>query len=265
MSRNQGSNSGWVGALSFASAKIVQIVRVTGRLVARVLLVAAPFLIVAGLTYIKLLTEYDINYYLTERPPEFMLALGIGGLIAVTLSVIMLRLVTNWFFALPLVLFGEVDASEALSASRDKATGHRLTILKWIVGWFLLGLILSLITTQIIIWMGNALMPYAAGSIELLMVVIGITLILGAVTNLIINLLSTTAFAAILLNLYRNLVDSQVTDHLPKVDTALVEDSLPLFGNFRLTAKRLVGLGILGTLLAAGVGYFTLRFCKVRG
>ena len=75
---------GIVGALKFASANAWSVIRVTARLIALTLLTIAPFLAVAGLVYFSLLAEYDINYYLTEKPPAFLVAVGIGGVIVVS-------------------------------------------------------------------------------------------------------------------------------------------------------------------------------------
>ena len=44
------------------------------RLLARVLLIAAPFVLVGLLVARHYLTEFDINYYLSQRPPEFVTA-----------------------------------------------------------------------------------------------------------------------------------------------------------------------------------------------
>ena len=43
-------------------------------LLVRVLLIVMPFLVVSGCIYWLALTEHDINYYLSRRPPEFWAA-----------------------------------------------------------------------------------------------------------------------------------------------------------------------------------------------
>ena len=49
--------------------------------------------------------SWGLTTYLKEKPPVFLVALGIGGVLVVTLLAVLVRLFTNWFFALPLVLF----------------------------------------------------------------------------------------------------------------------------------------------------------------
>ena len=46
--------------------------------VPRLLLIALPFLATIGALYWVFLRTYDINYYLTQKPPEFLAAVGSG-------------------------------------------------------------------------------------------------------------------------------------------------------------------------------------------
>lgn len=200
---------GIVGALKFASANAWSVMLVTARLIAFTLLTIAPFLAVAGLVYFALLGEYDINYYLQEKPPAFLVAAGIGGVIVVTLLAVLLRLFTGWFFALPLVLFENVSPSSALGISRERANDHRRKLLLWIVGWAGASMVLSALATAAVVAFGRLLVPRATGSLGLLVLAIGVTIILWAGVSLAVNLLSTTTFAAILFNLYRQFGSEQ--------------------------------------------------------
>ena len=112
-----------VDAVQFAGANAWPVLRVTARMVGITLLTTAPFLVAAAVVYVTLLGEFDINYYLKEKPPAFLVALGIGGVLAVVLVVVLLRLFSGWLFALPLVLFEDVRPSGALRS--QFATGTR--------------------------------------------------------------------------------------------------------------------------------------------
>lgn len=117
-----------IAVFRFLASRAAGIFRITAHVVARVLLIAAPFLAVGGGLYLFLLTKHDINFYLTEKPPEFWTAaVLIGGVLSVLL-IVMLRLFTSWAFALPLYLFEEIPAAEALNLSRERAEGHQQTI-----------------------------------------------------------------------------------------------------------------------------------------
>ena len=78
------------------------------RLVPRVLLLMAPFLAVGAGTAWLLITDHDINYYLSVRPPAFWVAaLVIAGLPFAMLALVVRKLI-GWSLALPLILFGGV-------------------------------------------------------------------------------------------------------------------------------------------------------------
>ena len=108
-----------VGAVQFAGVNAWPVLRVTAQMVGITLLTTAPFLAAAGVVYVTLLGEFDINYYLKEKPPAFLVALGIGGVLAVVLAVVLVRLFAGWLFALPLVLFEDVRPSRAAKFATD--------------------------------------------------------------------------------------------------------------------------------------------------
>src|SRR5690606_35221129 len=149
------------------------------------------------------LREYDINYYLQEKPPVFWTAVGIGAVLGGVLALLLLRLLTSWFFALPLVLFEEVRPSMTLGESKARARGHRWTILGWLGGWVLAFCLLSAITTGVAGFLGQVLVPDSTASLRWLTITIGIALLVWAAVSLLINVLGTTTFAATLMALYR--------------------------------------------------------------
>lgn len=89
----------YVDALQFALLNGKDILQLTARLMAILLLVIAPFLIVTGIIYFALLTQYDINYYLTVKPDEFILALVLAAILLIGLMYLLLSLISGWFFS----------------------------------------------------------------------------------------------------------------------------------------------------------------------
>jgi len=242
-------------ALQYAMIHARPIVRVTARMVAYTLLTAAPFLAAAGLVYFALLTEHDINFYLKEQPREFQIALGLGGVLVAGLAAVLLRLVTSWFFALPLLLFEHATPAKVLRESRQRATGHRCTLLLCLLGWFLATIVLSTLATSAVVFVGRLIVPGTTGSLGILVIAIGVTLIFWAVVNLVVNLLGATTFAAMLFGLYRHVGGGKDVD-VASVDTVDVRQNA--FG-FALTRKRLLGAGVAGVVFAAAVGVVAVR------
>jgi len=246
---------GVLDALRFALAKAWPVLQVTARLVVFTLLTVAPFLAVAAAAYFALLTEHDINYYLNHQPPIFFVALGVGVAIMATLLAVLLRLFTGWFFALPLVLFEGTCPSNALRVSRERAHGHRRTLLLWILGWILFTVVLSTLVTTLVFGLARLFVPHAAGSLELLLIAIGASLLLWAGGSLAVNLLSSTTFATIHFHLYRHL-GSAGTAEACQLDIA--ETSGGDF-RFKFTPLRLLAVGMVGIVVALAIGVLAMR------
>jgi glycerophosphoryl diester phosphodiesterase len=244
-----------LGALRFAGAHAWPVVRLTARLAAFTLLAIAPLLVVAGLVYVALLTQYDINFYLKEKPPVFWVAVGLGGVIVAALVAVLLYLVSSWFFTLPLVLFEGVSPAKSLRASRARAAGHRPRLLLWIALWVVASVVLSTIATSAVLFLGQFLIPRATGSVELLLAAIGSMLILWASVNLVVNLLTTTTFAAILFGLYRHF---GLPGDLDLTRLKHVEPT-PAAAGLRLTRMRLVAATGVAILVAVAVGIVAVR------
>ncbi len=258
VARDANLHLGAIGAIRFASAGAWQIIRVTLRVVAWTLLISAPFLAVAALVYFKLLTEFDINYYLQERPPVFKVAVAIGAVLVAVLGLILLRLFTGWIFSLPLVLFEDVRPSDALRLSSERTCGHRRTLLLWILAWALGSLLLSALTTGIVGIVARTIIPQVDGSLQLLAVGIGVTLLLWFLLGLAMNLLSTTFLAAMVLNLYRELGSEGEHDlQLPHAK------ELVSGAGFKITKRRLITTAIVGVILAVVIGVTALNSVRL--
>ncbi len=68
-----------VGSMLRAMAKLPRILQLAAIQISIMIAVTAPFLLVAAATYWLLLSDADINYYLTYWPPKFVWAIGIGS------------------------------------------------------------------------------------------------------------------------------------------------------------------------------------------
>ena len=77
------------------------------RLLGRVLLIAAPFILGGLLVARHFLTEFDINYYLSQRPPEAVTAALIIGALLLMLVLLLGWALIGWALALHLVLLGK--------------------------------------------------------------------------------------------------------------------------------------------------------------
>ena len=250
----QGRQMNYMGALQFALINASSVLRLTARLMFALLLVIAPFLLVTGIIYFTLLTQYDINYYLTVKPPEFILALALAAILLAGLAYLLLRLISGWFFSLPLVLFENISPAKALAESSERTKNYRFKLFKWIGCWALLMLALSAILSFLVIWMGRLIVPGMSDSLPLLTLTIGIILLFWLLTNLLVNLLGTTSFAVMLFNLYRQYgvqdpLHITPLGHKQKTQTK---------ANYQLSKNKLLLGSIIGIALSTVIGLGTL-------
>jgi glycerophosphoryl diester phosphodiesterase len=125
-----GLSADWPQPMS-ATQALVRMVRLAPRLIqlglwqlAGYAVLSLPFVAVAGGVYWTLLTSNDIYYLVNERPPEFLLAVAIGVLLAAGLAAAFAALYVRWLFALPILLVEGIAPRCCLSASRELVRGR---------------------------------------------------------------------------------------------------------------------------------------------
>lgn len=92
-------------AILYALGQFPKIVLLALIQTAFILLLMSPFIAAGGLFYWLLLSDADINFYLANKPPKFLLACFLGGLLLFGMLVVLLWLLLRWFHALPRLMF----------------------------------------------------------------------------------------------------------------------------------------------------------------
>jgi glycerophosphoryl diester phosphodiesterase len=107
----------------------------------------APFALLAFFTYRILLSEFDIYFYLKERPPAFWRAAIIGGLILLAALALTTALYVRWSLALPILVFENRFSRAALRASNELVRGAAwrigVALVGWLAGVVLLGVVVE--------------------------------------------------------------------------------------------------------------------------
>ncbi len=189
-------------ALVYGVRQSGSVLHLTMRVAGTVLLISAPFLAAGGLLYYALLTEFDINYYLSETPPAFWIAASTIGVLVVVLTAVLSRVFTGWALALPILLFEGVSAPRALSLSKERVHGSRWTVGVALVGWVLGTTLLSSLTLGIVSLAGRWILSALSGSVSLLVMAACVLLVLWAAMNLIVTLIAAAAFALLAVRLF---------------------------------------------------------------
>ena len=237
-------------AARFALAHALLLLRLTIGLTLRLLAYLVPFLGVAGLVAWQLLGAHDINFYLSEHPPEFMISVAVATVLGAVLTWYLGRRLLGWSMALPLVLFAGVKPEQAFAASEDLVAGQRMRCLKALGNWLLLALLLLAIPF-IFLQISLGPMLSSSGTLVTMALVIGL---LGAVWTLLgylVAALNLAGFSFVIANLYRELsesrADSEVIRTLASSDTRVRFGWTP--GRFAM---------VLALLLIAEMAYLML-------
>ncbi len=244
---------GAIVSLRFAAGRAPEILQVTARVIGWILLTLVPFLVVAGVVYFGMLGEYDINYYLKEKPTEFKIAVGVGVVLVLVLTAVLLRLFSGWFLALPLILFDRVAPSQGLQRSQQMVAGRRRPILIWLTCWLAMVLVLNVLVVALTGIAVRFLIPASVGSLWIMVTRMGLILLVLSVASLIVNLFATITFAGLLFQGYRRF-NPQVTFNSTNNPMQNSQS-----GSALITRGHLAVGGIVGCVVALALGYWSLQ------
>ena len=243
-----------LGAIRFAFQRKARTFKVTARGTLVLLLITVPFLLIAGLIYKSLLSEFDINFYLQQSPPEFKIAVGLGIVLLMTWLVLAFRLLVNWYLAIGLAAFCETNPSKKiLQESRERVSGFRRRILFWVLIWLAASTLISTVSAGIIINIASIFIPALKDSITALVVAIGFCFAIWSLVNLLTALFSQCLFAVVYFTLFRQMA-ADLTQKIPPTLTSGTESLFDGPG-FQITGTRLmIGL-VVGLLFAVAMGW----------
>jgi glycerophosphoryl diester phosphodiesterase len=246
----QGLHIGIMSALYFTAKRAKRIFFFAIRLIIRVLVIVLPFLAVCIAIAWLLITDYDINYYLTEKPPVFLAAVVVTGLLLLMMSTVLIRMLLAWSLALPLVLFNDVSPARSFVESENLTQGHRLLFLITFGIWALAALLLGTVVLGSVHFLGARLAPLFFDSVNLLVLVLGGLVALLSLGNLLVTTLTSGSFACLLVVLFKQYGSAIIAIDL--VDSKQV-------WRWRTTAPRFALLLIGGTVVAVLLGTWLMN------
>lgn len=204
-------------------------------LILRVLAIAAPFVVVGLLVANRYLTEFDINYYLSNRPPDFYVAVSIIGAVVAILVVLLLNRLLAWAVSLHMVLFDAASPSKAFADSARLMKGHRLPLLEQLVIWFA---IRAAIATLMAVIVGIVVRIFTTDSESLksVLLIVVATVSLWSLAGVVLASISNGALACLLIDRFDP----------DRVHAKIIPNEVPLSSSFRWV--------IAGILAACGLG-----------
>lgn len=249
----RGMHPGTVNALRFTAAYARFIFAFALRLVGRVLLLTLPFLAIAASIAWLLLTDYDINYYLSEQPPVFWMAAGSIGLLLLAMLALLVYKLIGWSLALPLVLFAGITPAQSFTESERLTRWRRRQILTVLGLWALLTTLLGIVLLGIIQQLGAWIVPAFFDSIVSLVPVLGGFMLLWLCGNFLVTAFTSGSLAYLLLGCYE-----ACSPDTARPDTHVLAQR-DAAGGWHLTRGRFALLLLGGIASASLLGYWLLQ------
>ena len=109
-----------------------------------------PFGIGLALTYWLLLGKWDLYFYLNVQPPSWWIAVSIAGVLLAIYLLIAAWLTIRWLFSIPILVFEQVTATEALKKSWQQTRGRIRELAFPLALCWALVILFSLATTWLI-------------------------------------------------------------------------------------------------------------------
>jgi glycerophosphoryl diester phosphodiesterase len=194
----------WTDGMRHAFRRLVAIFTMAVRGMVRLIVDSAPWLLAGGVVYLVMFRAHDINYYLSEKPPEFWVAAVLIALALMGFAWFVGRRLLSWAIALPRLLFGGESPSGALSASADATEGRKLRVLLLLGIWAGVTLAISAVITGGAAWLGRVLIPEGSTDLARMATGIGIASVIAFVGNLVVSVISSVVLALSLFELDRS-------------------------------------------------------------
>jgi len=186
-----------VSAIGFALKHAQKIFFFSARLIIKLLIIMLPFLLLAGLVAFLLITEHDINYYLSQKPPEFMTVVGINAVILLAMAVLVVKKLVSWSLTLPLILFEGVSPAESFEVSQKMTADRKKAILGYFAQWALVSFAVIFIVLGLINFTGDQLAASYLQHFKTLIFILGLFAALLSLANFFITVFTSGTFAAL--------------------------------------------------------------------
>jgi glycerophosphoryl diester phosphodiesterase len=242
----EGRPTGPSATFRWLARELPRLAAVGARVVGWALAVTAPLGVAAGLIARPLLARHDINYYLADRPPEFVMAVAALGVMAAATIAAGVWLLVRWRLVVQVCVFERRHARAAFREAAALSQGVRWALLGRCLA--VIALLLALMVAaaaleQVAVWL--ALLPGHIGRASLA-VSFGTVLLLRTVVGAAVTSAGACAEATVFTSFYRQRRNALGGPWvLPAIEEQRgASSSLPV-------SARLLGLGVVGGLIIA--------------
>jgi len=182
---------------------LLPLLRLKAAGLALVTLTATPLALLGGLTYAALLSGHDINYYLANRPPSFIAAVIIGGLLGAVFLAVIAYLYVRTVLLFPIILYEDRPAWTALRESLNRTRGAFRRLGTILLGWQIAGVLSSTALVSGFAVFAGLLLHAIAARFWVLVPLVALLLALHAILLAVLSFLLVATHCLLILRLYR--------------------------------------------------------------
>ena len=235
---------------------MIPLLRLKAKGLAFLALTATPLALLAGLTYTALLTRHDINYYLADRPPSFLAAAAIGGVLGTIFLAVLAYGYVRTVFLFPIMLFENLPVRAAFSESLRRTNGDIRRLGAVLLGWHVFGVVLTTVVIWVFTGLAGPLLHLVAARYRLLVPLVALLLALHAILLAALSSVLIVFHCLLILRLYRER-DEAVGEAAPEPASALAEQQLgaPMLASV-LRSWKMAALASLAVFIALCIGVF---------
>jgi len=193
-----------VNALRYTARHSKKIFLFALQLVLRLLLITIPFIALSAVIAWLTITDYDINYYLTTKPPVFLITVAIIITLLLIMTQLLIKKLFSWSLSLPILLFSDIPASQLFSASTKQIHGYKKDLFISLALWAFLTVTLGAAIIGSIHFFGSLLAPRFLESTTLLLSFLAVFVIVLSIANFLITTCSSGSFTALLMLVYKD-------------------------------------------------------------
>lgn len=190
-------------SLRYVYARGESLIRVAAVVLLRVILLVLPCLAAIGVIYWLWLRDYDINYYLAEKPPAFWIAITAAIALLLPMAFLIVLRLAGWLFALPLALFEGLNGRHALRASEHVAGKHRVKLAAVLVAWVVTPILLAALVHGVIGTIADWVIPRDGSDLFRVVVWLGALILLDLLAQLAIAIGFTILLPLFIVRAYR--------------------------------------------------------------
>jgi glycerophosphoryl diester phosphodiesterase len=244
-------------AILFVLRRLPQLAVMSARVFIRLVMLALPFLALAGLVWLATLRGHDINYYLAEEPTEWRRAKLIVLALAAAYALLAAWQLARWLYAVPIMVIENARPIAALSASARLTAGRVHDIALPLLVWWLAITVAMLAVTWLCRHVTDGALDWAGLDVHRVLPLVALFLAVTMLGSFLYGGLHLTVHQFLVTRMYSEQVAPE-RRHVPALD----ETDEP---RARLIARPAVFATLAFVALALGSAAFLVSRLDLQG